>query len=199
MGRNSHPDYLYFVKKDLTWEKISEHTSPIIDNNFLCFVKTVFVKINGDYTYSNHYILDKNMNEVFLKYGSIEAGKDIFTARSTFYEYLATFHQASIRVQILDTTGVERDFRFSHNNGLGSWYSDIDGQGILSIIDALKIMKELDELKSWEIFDIVFNVKKRIAFNLLRGGVNSVVGFKEIVELSDYYAGQIWDDYIKNR
>jgi hypothetical protein len=45
---------------------------------------------------------------------------------------------------------------------MGWGYSDIDGRGILSIIDALKIMKELDELKSWEIFDIVYNVKNDI-------------------------------------
>jgi hypothetical protein len=141
MGRNPHPNYLYLVKKDLTWIKVDE-SKKIIKRNFLCFVKTVFVKNQSNYTYSEHFIFDKNMNQVPLSFVGIKSG-------SYFNEFWGTAnHCASIKLNISDTLGHSREFIFSHYNEMGWGYSDIDGRGILSIIDALKIMKELDELKS---------------------------------------------------
>jgi hypothetical protein len=190
MGRNIHPDYLYLVKKDLSWKQISDETEKINTRNFLCFVKTVFVYNNGDYTYSEHYILDKNMRPLLLSFGVIKSGH-------FFKESLANFHQASITVNISDVSDHSRSFLLSHSNGLGSWYSDINGQGINSIIDALKIMIQLDELKTWETFDIVYSVKKRIALNLLRNKISTISDIKKIVELSNYHTNLIWEEYLK--
>jgi len=184
MGKNAHQDYLYMIKKDLTWTEVNEKESHIFDDNFLCFVKIVFVKNNGEYTYSNHFIFDQNMSRTPLLFGKIKSA-------DFFKEFLAIFHCASIAVDISDTLGQSKRFILHHQNGLGSKYTDIDGHGIYSIIDALKIMKELDELKTWETFDLVLSVKEKIVDNMRKADM-SYSNIKSLVELSDFHISQIY-------
>jgi hypothetical protein len=96
-----------------------------------------------------------------------------------FSEYCIESHQASIVVNIIDCLGIKKEQVFHHSNGLGNYYSDIDGQGIRSFIEILKVMERIEKFGNWKTHDMMIDFKMRIGAKLYHNGF-------DLAQISDF-------------